>query len=232
VQADAAPPHRQLYGRRRGPRLRITRQGALDRRLPESAFSLPEQGPFDPRSLFDGTVEEVWLEIGFGSGEHLAAQARANPNVGLIGVEPFINGVASLMVAVEAEGLRNIRVLTDDARLLLRMLEPESLARIFVLFPDPWPKLRHRKRRIVNPSTLASMCRALRPAGELRMATDDPDYAEAIRRALTAQSGLRPLPIDPRPGDWPPTRYEEKGLLAGRAPQLFMLIREDGSGAR
>ncbi|MFO1068531.1 MAG: tRNA (guanosine(46)-N7)-methyltransferase TrmB [Geminicoccaceae bacterium] len=222
---EPSPPRRQLYGRRRGPRLRSTRQQALDQGLPGRAFALPDEGPLEPRTLFAGPVADAWLEIGFGGGEHLAFHARANPQVGMVGVEPFVNGVARLLVEAEAGRLDNLRILADDARLLLRVLVPGSLGRIFVLFPDPWPKLRHHKRRIVNPETLALMARALRPGGELRLATDDAAYAAFMERSLRQQPLLRPLPATPRPDDWPETRYERKALDAGRSAVLFRLQR-------
>ncbi len=163
-------------------------------------------------------MREVWLEIGFGGGEHLLAQAVAQPEVGLIGVEPFLGGVARLLAEAGARGLHNVRVLVDDARLLLAALPDGSIGRLFVLFPDPWPKLRHHKRRIVNPATVAAMARVLVPGGELRLATDDPDYAAAMEHALGAEPRLTFSRLPQRPGDWPGTRYEAKALAAGRTP--------------
>ncbi len=211
---------RQIYGRRQGHRLRPGRQRLLAERLPQLRLSLPEAGPLEPAQLFPGR-ERLWLEIGFGGGEHLAAQAAAHPEVGLIGCEPYLAGVARLLAVTEREGLDNLRVVVDDARLVLRALPDACLERIFVLFPDPWPKTRHHKRRIVNPATAAEFARVLAAAGELRLATDDMDYARAMLLALATRPELvwqaaRPADWRQRPADWPATRYERKALAAGR----------------
>lgn len=223
-------PRRVLYGRRGGPGLRPARRERLERLLPALSLDLPEAGEIDPGSLFEPPCSRVWLEIGFGGGEHLAWQAAANPEVGLIGVEPFIDGVAKLLGAVEAEGLGNVRVYTDDARLLLDRLPQASLERIFVLFADPWPKKRHWKRRIVNPVTVARFAGLLRDGGELRVATDDPGYRRWMLACLLAEPRLDwqvqgPDDWRARPADWPPTRYEEKALAAGRRPVFLRFKR-------
>ena len=212
---------RLIYGRRKGHRLRPGRQRLLDQVLPELQVSLPEDGSLDPSSLFALGPERLWLEIGFGGGEHLAAQAAAHPEVGLIGCEPFISGVARLLSLIETQGLTNVRLFTDDARLLMQALPDGCLERIFILFPDPWPKTRHHKRRIVNRSTVAEFARLLQAGGELRLATDDMSYARAMLLALRAHPQLqwqakRPLDWRERPSDWPMTRYENKALAAGR----------------
>ena len=226
-------PRRQVWGRRQGPKLRPGRRSLLEERLPEVGFTIPETGRLDPRVLFGGEDRPVWLEIGFGGGEHLAWQAEANPGVGLIGVEPFVNGVARLLSFLEERGCRNVRVLTDDARLLLTALPDASLDRTFVLFPDPWPKLRHQKRRIVNRATVAELARALKPGAELRVATDDADYARWMLEALLAEPRLewtaeRAADWRERPADWPATRYEEKALAAGRRPTFLRFRRVEG----
>ena len=156
AEGDAPPGRRVLYGRRQGPRLRTGARALLERQLPRVAFTLPPGQALDPRQLFAPPPTALWLEIGFGGGEHLAAQAAAHSDIGLLGVEPFINGVAKLLRTVEQQGLANVRVLMDDARLLLAALPDASLARAFVLFPDPWPKARHHKagRRFNNVSPL------------------------------------------------------------------------------
>ncbi|MFO1048699.1 MAG: tRNA (guanosine(46)-N7)-methyltransferase TrmB [Geminicoccaceae bacterium] len=188
----------------------------------------------EPRSLFTSPPTEVWLEIGFGGGEHLAAQAARHRHVGIIGVEPFINGVAKLMRAVEREALVNVRVLMDDARLLLQAAGSGSIDRVFILFPDPWPKVRHHKRRIVNRESLADIARILRPGGRLRLATDHADYARwmlaaalaELRLAWTAESSrdwTRP------PLDWVPTRYETKARAAGRSPVFLDFVRQSAA---
>jgi len=205
----------------------------LAERLPQIELRLPAAGQIDPGALFPGGARPLWLEIGFGAGEHMAAQAAAHPEVGLIGCEPYIAGVASLLARAERAGLANLRVVVDDARLLLAALPDGSLERIFVLFPDPWPKTRHHKRRIVNPATVAEFARLLAPGGELRLATDDMGYARAMLLALGGQPELvwlaeRPVDWRERPDDAPPTRYEHKARAAGRACVYLRLRRRPG----
>ncbi|MEM7023972.1 MAG: tRNA (guanosine(46)-N7)-methyltransferase TrmB [Pseudomonadota bacterium] len=212
---------RFVYGRRQSQRLRPGRRRLLAEVLPKVELALPESGGIDPGQLFaDG--RPLWLEIGFGGGEHLAAQAAAHPDRGLIGCEPYITGVARLLAIAETEGLTNLRVVVDDARLLLAALPDGCLERIFVLFPDPWPKVRHHKRRIVNPTTAAEFARLLQPGGELRLATDDMPYARAMLLALQPVQQLRWLADTAadwrsRTPDWPATRYEEKARAARRS---------------
>ncbi len=183
----------------------------------------------------DGTVDlgardRLWLEIGFGSGEHLAWQAERNRDVTLIGAEIWHDGVANLLTRIERMGLDNVRILDGDAVPLLMSLEPASLERILVLFPDPWPKARHRKRRLVNPQTAALFGELLADGGELRLATDIEDYARAMLLALRGQSELewsarRPLDWRQRPLDWPETRYEAKARREGRTPLFLRFVR-------
>jgi tRNA (guanine-N7-)-methyltransferase len=211
---------RQVHGRRRSHRLRPGRRRLLTERLPEVELTVPETGRIDPAGLF-ADRRPLWLEIGFGGGEHLAAQAAAHPERGLIGCEPYIDGVARLLALAEAARLENLRVVVDDARLLLDALPDRCLERIFVLFPDPWPKTRHHKRRIVNPATAAQFARVLAPGGELRLATDDMSYARWMLQVLSPVRQLawlarRPRDWRERPPDWPATRYEGKALAAGR----------------
>jgi tRNA (guanine-N7-)-methyltransferase len=205
----------------------------LAERLPEVELVVPEAGRIDAATLFPDQ-HRIWLEIGFGGGEHLAAQASAHPDCGLIGCEPYITGVARLLAVAEARGLTNLRIVADDARLLLDALPDGCLERIFVLFPDPWPKTRHHKRRIVNPATAAQFARLLVPGGELRLATDDMDYARAMLLALLPVPQLTWLaraPADWRvpPPDWTPTRYQEKAREAGRPCVYLRFERNDGS---
>jgi tRNA (guanine-N7-)-methyltransferase len=211
---------RFVYGRQRSHRLRPGRRRLLASRLPEVELAVPEAGRIDPAALF-ADPRPLWLEIGFGGGEHLAEQAAAHPDRGLIGCEPYISGVARLLALAEARALANLRVVVDDARLLLEALPDGCLERIFVLFPDPWPKARHHKRRIVNRATAAQFARLLLPGGELRLATDDMGYARAMLLALLPVRALAWLARGPadwreRPPDWPPTRYEDKAVRAGR----------------
>jgi tRNA (guanine-N7-)-methyltransferase len=221
---------RLIYGRRKGHRLRPGRRRLLEELLPRLLVSVPERGQIDPAGLFAEARAELWLEIGFGGGEHLVAQAVARPEVGLIGCEPYVSGVARALSLIRERDLGNVRLFMDDARLLMTALPDACLARIFVLFPDPWPKTRHHKRRIVNPRTAAEFARLLRPGGELRLATDDMSYARAMLLALRARPELAwqargPADWRSRPADWPPTRYEDKALAAGRACVYLRFIR-------
>ena len=223
------PKQRLIYGRRQGRRLRPGRERLLAEKLPALQIRLPENGRLDPATVFE-PPRPLWLEIGFGGGEHLAWQAGTHPEIGLIGCEPFIEGVAKLVSLVEAECLDNVRIVVDDARLLLDALPDHSLERIFVLFPDPWPKARHHKRRLINRVTAGEFARLLVPGGELRLATDDMSYARAILLALLPEPRLewlaeRPHDWRERPPDWPPTRYEEKAIGAGRAPVYLRFRR-------
>ena len=202
----------------------------LEQDLPGLRVTLPESAKVDPAALFEGRPEQIWLEIGFGGGEHLVAQAAAHPRVGLIGCEPYVAGVARALALIRAQDLGNVRLFTDDARLLMHALPDACLERIFVLFPDPWPKTRHHKRRIVNPGTAAEFARLLVPGGELRLATDDMGYARAMLLALRGRPELRwqarrPQDWRIRPADWPPTRYEEKALAAARACVYLRFLR-------
>lgn len=226
-EPDGAP---KFYGRRKGRPLRPGRQSLVETLLPDIA--IPTDRPdLDPHSLFDSPVDKVWLEVGFGGGEHLAALAKRHPEIGFLGCEPFINGVAKLLSAVEEDGLRNVRILADDARLLMAALQPASLDRLFVLFPDPWPKRRHWARRFVGPDNLPEMARILRPGGELRIATDHPGYLDWILAHLIRSPDFDWLAerssdwLIP-PDDWQSTRYEMKSL-AGRPHYLRFLRRAD-----
>jgi tRNA (guanine-N7-)-methyltransferase len=227
-----APPRRALYGRRQGPKLRPAAAALLGEVLLGVEFTIELGTPFDPRALFSRPPQAIRLEIGFGGGEHLAAQAAAHPAIGFLGVEPFLNGVAKLLRAVRTEDLGNVRVLRDDARLLLQVLPAASLDRVDILFPDPWPKLRHRKRRIVNGRTITELARIIRPGGELRLATDDADYARWMLAAILTEprfawAAERACDWREPPSDWAPTRYEAKARLAGRRP-VFLGLRRVG----
>lgn len=229
AETETGAVRRRVYGRRRGRKLRAGRRALMETLLPRLRVALPASGPLEPRALFPA-ASDVWLEIGFGAGEHLAAQARANPTVGLVGAEVFENGIAKLLAAIERERLANVRLFVDDARLLLARLPAASLGRAFILFPDPWPKERHKKRRIVDAATLDQLGRTLKPGAELRLATDDADYADWMAAATAAHAGFVELARGQdawadRPADWPPSRYEEKAIAAGRAPRFFRLAR-------
>jgi tRNA (guanine-N7-)-methyltransferase len=228
---DRPPGQRRvLYGRRRGRPLHRGQQALVDSLLPRLAVTLPAAGALDPSALFDPRPEEIWLEIGFGSGEHLAIQAAAHPAVGIIGCEVFENGIAKLLANVQQRALANVRILTDDARLLIAALPPASIGRVFILFPDPWPKQRHHKRRIVADETLAALAEIMRDGAELRLATDDLDYLAWMLARVPVHPAFawladRPPDWRVRPADWPATRYEAKAIAAGRRPYFLRLRR-------
>ncbi len=198
--------------------------------LPRLAVRLPATPPLDPTTLFGPAPRACWLEIGFGAGEHLVWQASHHPEIGLIGCEPFVNGVATALARLEASGLGNVRLWPEPAAPLLDALADASLARVFVLFPDPWPKLRHHKRRFIQRANLDRLARLLVDGGELRVATDDPDYRRWILAEILGHGGFawlarRPADWRDRPGDWPPTRYEAKARAAGRPPVYLRFAR-------
>ncbi len=174
----------------------------------------------DPRALFEPAPKRIWLEIGFGAGEHLAAQAKEHGEIGFIGCEPFTNGVAKLVRTVESEDIGNIRIFSDDARLLIEALPDASIDRCFVLFPDPWPKRRHRRRRIISPDTLTEIARILADGASLRLASDHREYVRWMLFHTLVQGSFDwrargPSDWRGRPSDWPATRYEEKAALRG-----------------
>lgn len=213
----------QLYGRHKGHPLRANQARLVVELLPRLRVEPDKIAEEHPRNWFAPPAETVWLEIGFGGGEHLAWQARRNKNVGFIGCEPFINGIAKLLAEIEAHDLSNIRVLDGDARPLLERLPDDSISRIFLLYPDPWHKTRHHKRRFINPQTLHELHRVLAPDGELRIASDIAEYVRWVllqvrrfgRFDWTAGS---PNHWRCRPDDWPTTRYEQKAIRQGRTP--------------
>lgn len=222
---------RTLHGRRRGKKLRVGQQSLLDTLLPRLVLDVPDEpARIDLARAFGGSLprDGVWLEVGFGAGEHLVWQAEQHPGVGLIGCEPYLNGVAKCLAHIERVGATNIRLFTDDARLVMAALPARSLGRVFVLFPDPWPKARHHKRRFVQRETLDRLAELMAPGAELRLATDDPGYlAWMVERACIhpAFDWLAERPGDwrTRPADWPLTRYEQK-RLAGR-PSFLRFVR-------
>ena len=238
----ASPPRRPIpgrqvtYARRLGRPLRPGARALLRDLLPKVELKLPPPGAcLEPASLFAAPepaapARPVWLEIGFGAGEHLAWQARHNPGVGLIGAEVFVRGVARLLSEIEAGGLENLRIYHGDARDLLAALPPASLARVFILFPDPWPKTRHHKRRIIVPETLDRLAAVMGEGAELRLATDDADYVAWMLERLVPHPAFEWLARGPadwraRPDDWPPTRYEAKALAQDRPPVYLRFRR-------
>lgn len=223
---DHARRRSELHGRRKGRPLSALQQSLLGELLPR--VGIPE-GPLEPAVLFPG-ASALAFEVGFGGGEHLAAQARLHPQTGFIGCEPFENGVAKLLTQVRAQELANVRVHPDDARDILERLPDASLSVMFVLFPDPWPKFRHHKRRFIQPRTLGEIARALKPGGELRIATDHPDYAQwalmhLVRDARFTWAAQCAADWRVRPADWVATRYEQKALAAGRSCVYLRFFR-------
>lgn len=200
--------------------------------MPRLSLAEPKPGEaIDPRSLFPRPVRAVWLEVGFGGGEHLAAQARANPDVGLIGCEVFLNGVASLVQHVARDQSDNVRIFAEDARRLFPALPDGCFERIFVLFPDPWPKKRHVDRRFIGPGNLPELSRLLADGGELRVASDVPVYIGWALEHLTAHpdfqwTAQKVEDCRSRPEDWAPTRYEGKALAQGKTCTYLRFIRK------
>lgn len=234
---NGAPrPHRNLYGRRKGKTLKPSHRALLAEDL--GPLSLPGIDPADnpdrlPLDLSGFTAgRPLWLEIGFGGGEHLVHQAAANPDTALIGCEPFINGVAMLLAKVRAAGVENLRLYPGDVRDLFDVLPDACLARVFLLYPDPWPKSRHHRRRFVTPDYLQPLARVMQPGAILRIATDIPDYVRQTMEEVP-QAGFTPLNPAPEEwhtpwDDWLSTRYEQKALREGRAPHYLTFSRPKG----
>ncbi|MGC2812305.1 MAG: tRNA (guanine(46)-N(7))-methyltransferase TrmB [Bradyrhizobium sp.] len=174
--AAAAPAQGAFFGRRKGHKLRAHQAGLIEQLLPRLSLDIGNPGPSDLADLFDPPVREIRLEIGFGGGEHLIAEAGALAAVGFIGCEPYVNGMAKILTQIEARAIGNIRLLAGDATELLAWVPPGSLARIDLIHPDPWPKRRHWKRRFVQDATVVAMARALKPGGEFRFVSDIADY--------------------------------------------------------
>jgi tRNA (guanine-N7-)-methyltransferase len=224
------PRHDRLHGRRRGHKLRVGQQRLIDSVLPERRATIAEIAEAGPHGLFPRRLDQIWLEIGFGGGEHVAWQAAANPHVGIIACEVFQTGIATLLAKLEREPRDNVRIVDDDARLVLDALPDQSLGRAFILFPDPWPKSRHHKRRIVSPTTLDALSRTMIDGAELRLGTDDLSYLRAMLELAPAHPDFewlarRPEDWRERPADWPQTRYEAKAIEQGRRPAFLRLRR-------
>jgi tRNA (guanine-N7-)-methyltransferase len=208
-----------LYGRRKGPKLSAHQASLVQKLLPELKLELRKDA--DAAGYFATDVDDVWLEIGFGAGEHLIWQAERD-RIGIIGAEPYLSGVAKLLSKLNtretAKGLlARIRAYTGDARDIIDVLPNASLGRVFLLFPDPWPKKRHHKRRFIQMDTLDALGRVMKPGAELRFASDDVDYVSWTLERLLAHgafvwTAVRAEDWLKRPEDWPPTRYEQKAL--------------------
>ena len=218
---------RRLYGRRQGHKLRQGQAALVEEQLP--ALSVPETGPLDSARLF-GDRRTLQIEIGFGAGEHLAAQAAAAPGTGFIGCEPFLNGVVGALGHIRDRGLANVRLHMGDALDVLERLPDESLERVYLLHPDPWPKARHAKRRMVNDGPLDVIAAKLKAGGEFRLGTDDPTYC---RWSMMVMNGRRDFAWQARsaadfltrPDDWPETRYERKARRQGHEVWYFRYVR-------
>lgn len=215
------PEFLSSFGRNRGKTLRPYQQGLVDTLLPRLTVSgAPDMAGYD----------KLALEIGFGGGEHLLAQAVHNPRTLFIGVEPYINGVAKCLAGIDKQKLSNIRLNTSDARLLVKALPDACLESVFILFPDPWPKARHNKRRLVNQETLAMIARAHKKGGRLLIASDHEDYCVWILEQLHASPDYTWTAKEQAdwltpPSDWTQTKYQRKTTAEGRPPHFFECVR-------
>ena len=217
----------RLYGRQTGHKLRVGQAALVEELLPQ--IEVPD-GPLDAVRLF-GDDRPLQLEIGFGAGEHLAGQAALNPDHGLIGCEPFLNGVVGALQHIRDDGLRNVRLHMGDALDVLSRLPDASLMRVYLLHPDPWPKARHAKRRFMNPGPLDRIAAKLIPGGELRFGTDHPIY---VRWAMMQMNARRDFEwqiddapdFQTRPDGWPETRYERKARRLGHEVWYFRYVRQ------
>lgn len=210
-----------FHGRRKGRTIRSGRQRLLDELLPRLGTG-PAEEPIQPSTLFERSMRDVWLEVGFGGGEHLAEQARMHPDIGMIGCEPFINGVARLLSEIDRDALGNVRIHADDARDLMDRLTDASIGRAFVLFADPWPKTRHNRRRFIGPENLDRLARVMKDGAELRLASDQMPLIRWMLFHTINHPDFEWLARGPqdwraRPHDWPPTRYEAKAIGQGIA---------------
>ena len=221
-------PHGAFFGRRKGHPLRSRQAQLFETLLPRLAIDLRAPAP-NLANLFPLAVDDVHLEIGFGGAEHLIARAKAAPRTGFIGAEPFVNGIAKALAAIDAEALANIRLHHADAVELLDWLPPASVGRVDLLYPDPWPKRRHWKRRFINEDNIARLARVLRAGGEFRFATDWPHYAEWTLMRLSRASAFAWTAgrADDWRKPWPDfirTRYEAKAIREGRVP-CYLIFR-------
>jgi tRNA (guanine-N7-)-methyltransferase len=234
---DAAPAHGRgsFFGRRKGHRLRSHQADLIEHLLPRLALDIGGPSPPKLEVLFDPPVTDVRVEIGFGGGEHLIAEACAYPHVGFIGCEPYVNGMAKILAQIEARNVGNIRLIASDAAELLAWAPPRSLARVDLIHPDPWPKRRHWKRRFVQDATVAGLARVLKPNGEFRFVSDIDDYcAWTLSHLLRAPEFVWTAE---RAKDWRTpwagytmTRYGRKAEREGRHAAYLMFRRRDGAG--
>lgn len=227
-------PWRNFYGRLAGKTLRDSQKTYLQEDLtdlspgPVDWDVNPDRNPLDPNAIFDG--KPVWLEVGFGGGEHMVHQAQLNPGVGIIGCEPFINGVAMLLGKIRESGVKNVAVYPGDVRNMFDVLPEATVERAFLLYPDPWHKTRHHRRRFVTPEHLDPLARVLKPGAIFRVATDIKDYVRQTLEELTAHDAFERLPEATADwhtpwADWTSTRYEQKALREGRTPHYLTFKR-------
>jgi tRNA (guanine-N7-)-methyltransferase len=227
-------PHRNFYGRMKGKSLKQSQKRYLDEDLAALSPGAvdweanPDRTPLDLKQLFG--EREVWLEIGFGGGEHLVHQAQHSPDVGIIGAEPYINGVAMLLGKIRQAGVNNLAIHPGDARDLMDVLPDNTIAKAFLLYPDPWPKKRHHRRRFVTPEHLHPLARVMKCGATLRIATDIPDYVrqtlEEVPKAGFAWLAERPNDWRAPWDDWTSTRYEQKALREGRVPHYLTFQKQ------
>ena len=215
------------FGRVQGRRLRKEQIHLIENVLPKVAVSHDVE---EIKFSFDQSVQKLCLEVGFGGGEHLAQYAKENPDTGCIGCEPFINGVSRLLKYIDEDNIPNVRVFHGDARLMLAKTPDSTFDKIFLLFPDPWPKSRHHKKRIVNDKMLLEFARVLKKGGVLEIATDHVEYADWIAEHLERCEKLAETDVtkDSRktaPTDWIRTRYQEKGEEEGRGATFFNFVK-------
>jgi tRNA (guanine-N7-)-methyltransferase len=230
---DAAiHPHGSFFGRRKGHRLRLHQADLIEHLLPRLALDIASARPPDLTDLFDPPVGEVRLEIGFGGGEHLIAEARALPDTGFVGCEPYVNGMAKILAQIEAHDIGNIRLFAGDAAELLSWASARSLARVDLIHPDPWPKRRHWKRRFVQDLTVAALARVLKPHGEFRFVSDIDDYCAWTLAHLARAPDF--VWTAERPDDWrlpwagyTMTRYGRKAEREGRRA-TYLRFRKRG----
>jgi tRNA (guanine-N7-)-methyltransferase len=229
------PPRRQTYGRRLGRPLSAQRLTALER-LADYALTpadLPQNGSVDPEKLFPVMVEQTWMEIGFGAGEHLIARINQNPTFGYIGAEPYLNGVSALLDMLPHDNAKGrLRLHDQDAMEIVRSLKTASLDGMFILNPDPWPKLRHHKRRIVRPETLDHFARILKPGAAFILSTDVAELAgwmvtHTVNHPEFTWTAKAQADWQNPPTDWPlTTRFMARGMAAGRAPHFLVFSRK------
>lgn len=230
---------RRFFGRRKGKAIKGSRQVLMEQLLPRVALAQPDK-VINLRRVFGIWPRAVWLEVGFGGGEHLAALAQRHPDIGFIGAEPFVNGVASLLAHLNGSHLKqaahaqldaaradNVRIWPDDIRLLFPFFPDESFERVYILYPDPWPKARHAERRFVNQTNIRELHRLLPEDGRVIIATDVAAYAEWASDQMAGSGLFQPEQADVRapPPGWVATRYEKKGIAAGRKPS-YLIFRK------